>query len=213
MAKTIKIKKLDDLLSKNFATLVSFEWGENFSESSHYISWTNDVTINEITYLSIPELEIKIDKQHGGAKDANAKIIIPNSYSPINKLTRPFPHSDCRVTILECDPEDASNTLYILYFGYITRISLGKFETNSMAEIAISGLKSQSEFSIGFSANSDCILNLFDKYCKVIKEEYSATIQSISEDGMTLLVSSPVLITTTTEIPTTTTEIPTTTSV
>ena len=208
----ITIRKLDDQLSKNFATLVKFEWGEDFSESSHYVAWTDDIIVGAITYSSVPELEVKMGKQHGGSKDVSIKLIIPNPHAPINKLARPFPHSDCRVTVFECDPDDISNTLYTLYFGYVSKISLGKFQSNSLAEIIVTGLKSQLEFAIGFPANSDCILNLFDEYCKVSKEEYTATIQSISNDGMTLAVSTPEVLTTTTEVPTTTTEVPTTTS-
>jgi len=204
MTSDITIQNLDDLPSKNLATLVKFEWGEDFSNAAYYIAWTDDITISGTIYSSIPELKVEIETQHGGSKDASAKIIIPNSYSPITTLARPFPHSDCRVTVFECDPDDAVNTLYTLYFGYVSKILLGKFQSNSLAEISIIGLKSQADFAVGFPANSDCILDLFDIHCGVTEEIYTATIQSISDDGMTLVVSTPNLITTTTEIPTTT---------
>jgi len=204
MSNTINVKTLDDQISKNFATLVSFYWDEDYSQQSNYIAWTEDLTITTIEYESIPELEVKMGTQHGGAKDAPIKISIPGSFSPINKLARPFPHSDVKVLVAECDPYDAVNTYNILFLGYITKINLGRYSSNSLAELTVSGLKSQSEFPVGFPANSDCILDLFNSICKVPEEEYSSTIQSISSDGMTILVSTPVEVTTTTEEPTTT---------
>lgn len=200
MTNNITIQNIDEQDIKNFATLVKFEWGDDFSEVAYYAAWTDDIVIGAITYSSLPELEVKIDRQHGGAKDSPAKISIPNTYSPIDKLARPFPHSDCRVLISECDPEDISNTIYSLYFGYVSRILLGKFGSNSMTEISIIGLKSQSEFATGIPANSDCVWALFDKHCKAPYEEYLGIIQTISDNGLTVTVSSPTLVTTTTGI-------------
>ena len=201
MPNTIVIRNLDDSLAKNFATMVKFEWGENFSQQSRYIAWTDDVTVSSQLYTSVPELEIKIEKQHGGAEDAPSVITIPKTYSPIDKLARPFPHSDCRVTILECDPSDPSNTVGVLFFGYVSKILAGKFGSNSMTEITVLGLKAQGNFSLGFPANTDCDWNLFDAHCKEPALEYEATLQAVSEDGMTLTVSSPTLVTTTTGTP------------
>jgi hypothetical protein len=200
MGNSIQVQLIDELSAKNLANLVIFQWGENYAQVSRYCAWTDDISYEGNLYTSVPELVIEIDPQHGGAKDSGAKIKIPGTLSPVDKLARPFPHSNCIVSVYECDPENIAGTVHPLYFGNITKVSLGKFSKNKLAELSLSGLKAKSEFLVGIVANSDCVLHLFDRFCKVPYEEYTSTILDISDDGLSITVDTPILTTTTTSL-------------
>lgn len=154
----------------NLANLVQFNWGRGdedlgFDTVRGYTDWSSDVGIGPNKYISVPPLEVRNFRIHGGTQATPIQIRMPADLPPMDLLARSYPHAPIRVRIGQCDPDDPIDTFREMVIGEITRVNKGRAGRAGIVDVDVSSFKERLNISLGIVADTTCNWIFGDKNC------------------------------------------------
>lgn len=154
---------LDTSPYSRYAIAVKIEWG--VSSVARYARWSSAFTVDGVTYTPAPELEARTSApQSGGTKDVSW-IVKMGLRDPVDKMVRPYEHSDVRITIYEMDPYETAVPPVILFTGIVSKLVRKRATFSKMVELEVSGWKAQLQYPLGIAIDTDCAWAFADKNC------------------------------------------------
>ena len=154
---------LDSSATRTLVPLLSFFWGEG--SVMRYARFTAPVTDGTHTWLSLPKMEVQIGKQHGGATDAPATILLPVGTSPFDKVCRVYPWPRVTVLIQECDPDNVTATIRKVFAGNLWRTTMNPNGKSGLVQAEIAGWKQQLSIPLSIPSTSTCPWTFGDQNC------------------------------------------------
>jgi hypothetical protein len=163
----------DSSPSGNYASAVEFSWVDpNGVVNGRYTSWSDNLIIGTNVYSSEMTLAVQAQPQTGNTKDAPFKVTM-RPLAPLADMCRPYPHARVTVTIRELDPVSGEN--FILFKGYISKVTKNASGFRGLVQAEVSGWKSLIQYPIGMQSNEGCIWALGDNNCCVDRTIYDKT--------------------------------------
>lgn len=177
----------DSVQSNNYCVLVRMTWGA--SNVATYTSWTSDVVYYGETYLSEPSIAVTSNAQTANLKDVPMLVTcLPRT--PLDKMTRIFPHATVTCEIWEGNPTTESVIDFSpLWAGRVTKVTKNASGFKGLVRAEISGWRSLIQYPLGIQARSTCVWSLGDSNCCVNRAARDATVTILSVVGNEVTVS------------------------
>lgn len=174
-----------DLSTKETYQLVSFVHGGG---SSYYTDWTSDVDFGGNTYLSTPEMEVKLPINDGLFGENECRIALPISSDSTDftvRVSNGQPHAKTTCTVREVlkptipGPSQTVNTLFV---GAVHIVDSNHRQRQDKVMIRCLPIKARlATISMGIPCYHLCGNNLGDASCKVNLSTGQRTVAAVVE--------------------------------
>lgn len=154
---------LDILATNELAILVSLTYN---GQTSRYCLWTDDITLGADTFLAVPEIEVDLDKTHGGTKEEYCNLVMPSKYEPWKSMLTTRAHAYVHVLIEEIDPTNVGTRRVFFRGEVLAVLSNGRGRSN-LVEVKIASYKEYLNVPLGVVAGGFCSWVLGDAQCKI----------------------------------------------
>ena len=189
-----------DLATKESYQLVDFVHGGG---AAYFTDWTSDVSFGGNTYLSTPDMEVKLPENNGLLSSKECRVAVPLS-SDQNDFTQRastgIAHAPITMTVREVlrstlpGPSQTVNTPFTGQVEIVKRHHRGR--TDKLLFTAVPITAKLDDVSMGLPAHHLCVHNLGDRGCKVNLGLSNRTVPVavVSIDGRLLTVASNSII-------------------
>lgn len=151
--------------AKQYTILVLLEYGESFSVQARYARYSDHVTVNEVTYTSLPEMDVTFPTIDGGLEDAPFDVTLPVSELLGDRFSRGEPHSPVRATVYEVSPDDLEGSLTERFYGFLTSATRNPGGMSGMVKLSFSSPKALLDIPLGIPATTTCVWQFGDDNC------------------------------------------------
>lgn len=172
-----------DLSTKETYQLVRFVHGGG---TAHYTDWTSDVDYNGNTYISTPDMEVKLPTNDGLFAEQKCTIALPLSSSAsdfTNRISNGQPHAatDCEINeILRPMIAGPSRTVNTTFKGRIQEVKQNHRGRRDKIQISCLPIKGRlSTIAMGVPCHHLCSNNLGDSACKINLAVLNRTVAAI----------------------------------
>lgn len=180
-----------------FAILLLFSYGAT-PTIKRWARYTDDITISTGNYAgtytgllnddeAAVTTSVNYGQQTGGTTDDPVEITIPSSVEPVNRLIAPYEWAETTVDILECDPDDPTATLRLIYSGVVSQ-AIGNAEgRRGVSRLILAGPRSKfKDIPLGLAMGDQCNnFGLGQRECGYDLEanKQTGTVTAINVDG------------------------------
>lgn len=152
MADDCTPNQIDVKPASSIATLIEFSYGAPTKTVYRYARWTSDVTFKGNTFSSVPALDVRYGKQHGGTQDVPITIKM-SKIEPVSFMTTAFPRVYVRVW--ELKPGD-DTTAVLLWGGTISVVRFNAVGNPNVVEFDVAGKKAKFDVPLGIVVGYGC---------------------------------------------------------
>lgn len=177
-----------------FKPAVEFSWHTGVAPFlTRYIRADQDYELPDGSgqfWTAVPELELEIESQHGGVKDAGGTLDIPIDKEPIASMIVNR-HAPVTAKYYEIDLSDVVASPVLRWTGTIAVTKARHRGRAGMVRVELSGTKEEfTGISLGLKTTDRCPALFGQGFCRATVGSTVSTITSISGNGRTLNLDS-----------------------
>lgn len=182
-----------DMSEKEVIQLVEFT---NDKESLFYTDWTSDYVYEGETYVSTPDMEVKLPVNDGLFTEQDCRVALPLSDDPEDFTQTatcglPYPPTHCTVReIIRPMDGGPQSSVHVTFQG---RLAVYRRNYNgNRKKVVLQSLPIKSRIStvaLGVPCNHQCGNNLGDAGCKVNMDLHSSLVTITAIDGREVTIN------------------------
>lgn len=172
-----------------YTILLTLTWGDPLSPHTvRYCRSAENITVGADTFTACPSLDVDDLIQSGGVEDRPARLTMPISLSPFDRLATGYKHPEVKATIEQMDPSDFTTRrhLHMGWLGVLRRNPSGKA---GFLRCDVEGIKSRlRNVNLSIIATTTCDLRFGGVICRKDSSAWTrtGTVTSINRNLVTL---------------------------